>query len=541
MCNETTKERIVTFHKWKWGRMGWGGGVGIIVMLLAACQSSSVAEKKKAKAEQPAAVVELPPPAPVATMPLLPPPPPPAPTALDLKLDSQAAAYTSDKAQVGTLFYAIGKAYKVNINVEQGIPDTYQEHFNGGTLRELIQGIVNANDLYTEQVDGTLYVKKTKVAFYSVDFPNIKRESSSETSVSLDPPVNNGTTTNNNVGGVLGAQTTTQTNQAGNQSNGGGGTTSFEVTEKSGDGPWAALKDEIQTQAVAGEKISINPSIGRIMVSSTVQRQELWKQYFDDWNQRMNYQVAVEITLHELQLNDAFSLGVDWTQVQTAISAGGGTSASFSTNTAFSSISGTALPASTLLGNFSTGKIAAAVKALQEQGTMKLVTNGSIRLLNNQKGFIKVGDDKTFFSLSQTTSLSTTGTASGIGTGTINTYSQLRQTIGFVTPVTVHVGSDRRITIDLEPARTQLNGTDTSPDGTQTAPDVNSSSLGTIIRLKDGESTMIGGLVQTLRSGQTNSLPFLGNIPLLGDLAKTDATNNTRTELLITVSAHIIP
>ena len=328
---------------------------------------------KKAKAEQPAPVVELPPSAPVAAMPLLPPPPPPAPTALDLKLDSQAAAYTSDKAQVGTLFYAIGKAYKVNINVEQGIPDTYQEHFNGGTLRELIQGIVNANDLYTEQVDGTLYVKKTKVAFYSVDFPNIKRESSSETSVSLDPPVNNGTTTNNNVGGVLGAQTTTQTNQAGNQSNGGGGTTSFEVTEKSGDGPWAALKDEIQTQAVAGEKISINPSIGRIMVSSTVQRQELWKQYFDDWNQRMNYQVAVEITLHELQLNDAFSLGVDWTQVQTAISAGGGTSASFSTNTAFSSISGTALPASTLLGNFSTGKIAAAVKALQEQGTMKLV------------------------------------------------------------------------------------------------------------------------------------------------------------------------
>jgi len=539
MCNETTKERIVTFKPLRWRWIGWGGGVAIFVMLLAACQSSSVAQKKKAA--QPAPVVEAPPPAPVATTPLPPPPPPPAPTALDVKLDSQAAAYTSDKAQVGTLFYAIGKAYKININVEQGIPDTYQEHFNGGTLRELVQGIVNANDLYTEQVDGTLYVKKTKIAFYSVDFPNIKRESSSETSVSLDPPVNNGTTTNNNVGGVLGAQTTTQTNQAGNQNNGGGGTTSFQVTEKSGDGPWAALKDEIQTQAVAGEKISINPSIGRIMVTSTVKRQELWKQYFDDWNQRMNCQVAVEVTLHELQLNDAFKLGVDWTQVQTAISAGGGTSGSFSTNTGISAINGTALPASMFFGNFSTGKIAAAVQALQAQGTMKLVTNGSIRLLNNQKGFIKVGDDKTFFSLSQTTSLSTTGTASGIGTGTINTYSQLRQTIGFVTPVTVHVGSDRRITIDLEPARTQLNGTDTSPDGTQTAPDVNSSSLGTIIRLKDGESTMIGGLVQTLRSGQTNSLPFLGNIPLLGDLAKTDATNNTRTELLITVSAHIIP
>ena len=133
MCNETTKERIVSFKHLKWRRIGWEGGVAIFVMLLAACQSSSVAQKKKAA--QPAPVAEAPPPAPVATAPLPPPPPPPAPTALDVKLDSQAAAYTSDKAQVGTLFYAIGKAYKININVEQGIPDTYQEHFNGGTLR----------------------------------------------------------------------------------------------------------------------------------------------------------------------------------------------------------------------------------------------------------------------------------------------------------------------------------------------------------------------------------------------------------------------
>jgi type II secretory pathway component GspD/PulD (secretin) len=202
---------------------------------------------------------------------------------------------------------------------------------------------------------------------------------------------------------------------------------------------------------------------------------------------------------------------------------------------------GTALPSPTLFGNFSTGKLSAALQALQTQGSMKLVTDGSVRLLNNQKGFIKVGDDKTFFSLSQTTSLSTTGATSGIGTGTQSFYTQERQTIGFVSPVTVYVGKDHRITLVLEPARTQLNGTDTSPDGTQTAPDINSSSIGTIVRLRDGESTILGGLVQTLNSGQTNGVPYLSSIPLVGQLAKTDATNNTRTELLITVSAHIIP
>src|ERR1035438_3000789 len=73
MCNETTRERTVTFKKRKWGRMGWGGGVGIFVVLLAACQSSSVAQKKKAKAAQPAPVIEAPPPASVAAAPATPP------------------------------------------------------------------------------------------------------------------------------------------------------------------------------------------------------------------------------------------------------------------------------------------------------------------------------------------------------------------------------------------------------------------------------------------------------------------------------------
>lgn len=466
-------------------------------------------------------------------------PAPEAPrSALDLKLDQPAAPYTSDEAPVSTLLYAISKAYGLNLSVEPGIEDRHQVHFNGGTLRELIDGIVNTYDLYTEQINGTLYVKRTKIEIYEFSFPNVTRKAKAATSVSLDAAIQNTSTASSPVIGSGQMGLANNMNQTGGA---GSGATTFSISEESKDGPWDAALAEIKDQLVPGEKITLNSAAGRAIVTSTFHRQEFWKEFFDDLNERMNCQVSVEITLHELQLNNTYQLGVDWTQVQTALNASGGTKGSFNTSTAFASLGGTTLPAPTLFGNFSTGKLSAALQALQTQGSMKLVTDGSVRLLNNQKGFIKVGDDKTFFSLSQTTSLSTTGATSGVGTGTQTFYTQERQTIGFVSPVTVYVGKDHRITLVLEPARTQLNGTDTSPDGTQTAPDINSSSIGTIVRLRDGESTILGGLVQTLSSGQTNGIPYLSSIPLVGQLAKTDATNNTRTELLITVSAHIIP
>jgi type II secretory pathway component GspD/PulD (secretin) len=520
----------------------------VSALLAAGCQNQSTTAAKRAPwggvsppagpPDKSLAATVITAPAPALAPQPVPIPAPPIPrSSLDVALDSPAGAYTSAEAPLSTLFYAIGRAYEVNLNVEHGIDQKYQEHFNRGTLRELIDGIVDANDLYTEEEGGTLYIKRTKIAIYDFSFPNIDRKSKTETSVSLEAAVQNTATASTpSIGtSVVSAGNTT------NQSSGGTGETSFSISEDSKDGPWQAAAAEIKEQMVSGEKITLNSAVGRVIVSSTAHRQEFWKQYFDDLNNRMNCQVSVEITLHELQLNNTYQLGVNWTQVQTALNATGGTTGSFSTSTGFSAIAGASLPPATLLGNFATGKLSAALTALQTQGSMKLITDGSVRLLNNQKGFIKVGDDKTFFSLSQSTSLSTTGTATGVGTGTQTFYTQQQETIGFVSPVTAYVSSDHRITLVLEPARTSLNGVDTSPDGTQTAPDVNSSSIGTILRLRDGESAILGGLVQTMTSSQTNGVPFLANLPLIGLLAKTDATNNTRTELLITVSAHLIP
>jgi type II secretory pathway component GspD/PulD (secretin) len=96
------------------------------------------------------------------------------------------------------------------------------------------------------------------------------------------------------------------------------------------------------------------------------------------------------------------------------------------------------------------------------------------------------------------------------------------------------------VTLVLEPARTQLNGIDTSPDGTQTSPETGDQSISTMLRMRDGESAILGGLISNTESKQTNGIPFLSSIPLLGRLAQTNASSSTKDELVVTVSVHLI-
>ena len=152
---------------------------------------------------------------------------------------------------------------------------------------------------------------------------------------------------------------------------------------------------------------------------------------------------------------------------------------------------------------------------------------------------MKVGEDRTFYSLFSNVSISQPGLGAA-QTTTQNIYQGQQQTFGVVLPVTAQIARDGWVTLVLEPARTQLNGISTSPDNTQTSPDTGDQSISTMLRLRDGESTMLGGLVTKTESKQTNGIPFLSSLPWLGRLTRTDASSGIMDELIVTVSVHVI-
>jgi MSHA biogenesis protein MshL len=150
-----------------------------------------------------------------------------------------------------------------------------------------------------------------------------------------------------------------------------------------------------------------------------------------------------------------------------------------------------------------------------------------------------VGQDQPFFRLQQSTSLIQPGTATSFNQ-TQNTYTVSTITIGTILAVTPQVGTDRVITLDVLPAITRLQAIVTSPDGTQTAPVTEVKQASTIVRLHDGETAVIGGLIAEDEGKTERGIPILSAVPVLGRAFRTQATIKTRSELVIFLTPHLL-
>ena len=365
----------------------------------------------------PGAVPPAPAPAALPTAPSTPPVPPAAPPTatpdpvlpLEEALEQPAQSMTFEKAGLATIFYSLGKAYHFNVSVDPRITGTALLRFNGGTLRQLVDNLLEANDLYAETRGNFLYIRRSRTEFYLLEYPQINRSSTSSSTVSLSP------TSQNLSNGANGLTLNTGAVTPGTATGGVNGltpdSTQFQISEKNEDTFWSGVESDLKSQSLPEEKLVLNKFSGLVAIDTSRQRHAFWKEYLRLLNQRITAQVLVEVRLDEVVLNADHKLGIDWTQVQTSL--GGGNSfgpVNLATN--LTSVATTTLPGDTLLGNFSVGKLSAVFHALQQQGSLRTITKPSIRLLNNQKGYVKVGEDRTFWSLSSNVTVNT-GTTNG--------------------------------------------------------------------------------------------------------------------------------
>ncbi len=165
--------------------------------------------------------------------------------------------------------------------------------------------------------------------------------------------------------------------------------------------------------------------------------------------------------------------------------------------------------------------------ALQEQGLSRTLNDSNITVLNNQTGRIQSG--QTIF-LRQTQP-GTEGERSG-------TTEQVPFEIGVIVEVTPRIAADgsivMQIVTDISGSNLQRNPT----DGLIDRFDRQSSSSS--LRIKDGQTIVLGGLIQK-RSGQNSSgIPLLSEIPLLGSLFKQQKFEDSDRELLIVITGNIV-
>lgn len=167
----------------------------------------------------------------------------------------------------------------------------------------------------------------------------------------------------------------------------------------------------------------------------------------------------------------------------------------------------------------------AALDAAIQKNQARLLANPKLMVLYNQRARIFIGDEVTFL---QGTQINQNGTT--LQTGKVN--------VGVELNVTAIGNPDGTIQLKVNPEVGSLTLLDTQANGIS-LPRISRRTVQTSVRLNDGETLVIGGLLGENELNSIRKVPLLGDLPVLGQLFRRDAREKSRSELVIILKATI--
>ncbi|HNS31493.1 MAG TPA: type II secretion system secretin GspD [bacterium] len=173
--------------------------------------------------------------------------------------------------------------------------------------------------------------------------------------------------------------------------------------------------------------------------------------------------------------------------------------------------------------------LSVAIAALQKVGKLDVLSRPYILGSDNQAAKITVGQRVPFITNSRMTD---TGQ-------TINTIQY--QDIGIILTVTPHINPAGLVILDVTPEISALTGTTVPISENVDAPVFAKRSATSRVAIQDGQTIVIGGLMEDRKTEDIKKVPFLGDIPLLGALFRRNNTESSKTELLIFLTPHVAP
>ncbi len=168
--------------------------------------------------------------------------------------------------------------------------------------------------------------------------------------------------------------------------------------------------------------------------------------------------------------------------------------------------------------------LTATLGAMETKGKGKVLSSPKIATLNNQEASILSGKKVAYVSSSNVTTGGATQTVSFIDVGVKLT----------VTPI---VNLDKKITMKIH---AEVSSIGNVPPGTTVPPPISTRTADTNILAGDGETLVIGGLIDEQATEDLSRIPFIGEIPIIGALFTHKSNSTTKTELLVFITPHIM-
>lgn len=424
------------------------------------------------------------------------------------------------------------------------------------TLNEVFDILLVDNNLNYTLENNILKISFIETKTYSIDYIISARKSIGSTDILLSGSQNTGQNGAQGGGAAGGGQGTDL----------GGGST--QITQNNTSGIkiesldevkfWEELDLELQrvlnrpTDFYQAEAPIVNKNAGLVTVTATVRQQHRLEKYLKQLQQKIQYQVLIDVRMMAVVLNKESSTGIDWSQIYALqnLAIGidkmdfrnvstfengllGGASITEAGEAGFTG------PAS-LIKISGGGQINELVKFLKTQGDVEAISNPKVLTLNNQPALITVGTEF-FYKIQNSTVLagSSAGTSQTTQNDVVNSIFA-----GVLLDITPEISNDDTITLKINPSvsqtRIKLSSSEIAQQKRSMPPDLDRRQLASVVTVKDGNSIVIGGLIDKTESMKSNKVPLLGDIPGLGYLFKYEEKQIDTTELVIVIEPHII-
>jgi general secretion pathway protein D len=241
-------------------------------------------------------------------------------------------------------------------------------------------------------------------------------------------------------------------------------------------------------------------------------------------------QVLIEVLLAEITLGDSYRFGVEWSRFLSS-----------SPPNAQEIIMGSTPPVDPFnqpLGlaaiRYSIvelgGRVSAALSAAAIDNRLNIISSPHILASNNKEAKIQVGSSQPIL----TNTYTTTATA---GTNVVEGTIEYKD-IGIILTVTPRVSDGGLVTLEISVEDSTVS--ETSLGNLENVPVFDKRTAKTILSILEGQTIVIGGLIQDSKNTVKSGVPLLSKIPIIGGLFGTQSYIKRKTELLILLTPHVI-
>ena len=436
---------------------------------------------------------------------------------------------------LGNVLLGLAMAADLNLILGQDV-DRYEPvsvKIKNLPLKAALDSIITTHNYFYTIEKSILHVEGLKTEFFTVDYPLVYSKPDSETGGDV---LGGG-----GGGGGGGGETGTGVSSSGLK---GEFTIEVEVEDDEELDVWKKIDEALKTSK-SGErgllseqgKAEINRMAGTIVVTDRPKNLKTVAEFIDRINEALHRQVIIEAKIVEVALNKGHKYGIDWEFVSTSF----GTLVDVENPLRFFSIGATG--GDLTAGFFDTvgdEQGQAVLNALATQGDVNVLSSPRLNVVNNQTGLISVGRVIPYIDLQITTTDIEVGDTPTVRTSAVPVI--VRTLEGVTLGITPQISDQGDTTLHIVPIITEQTGNRPIRVENETfvIPIFSVRESDTMVSVADGQTIVIGGLIQEKTDDTVSKIPLLGDIPLLNVFFSKQERETNKTELVILLTTSIV-